>query len=368
MQLNFLFIAGDMGGNNFLFPVKEKIENYGHRVDYFYGIKLAEYLKRKSTINKRFKVINEKMLGGLFKNGDNSSYDIALISVSRDTTIEKRAIKLAREAEIPVITPIDTWSCFKDRFSDIKEGDLKNKYSYLPDHILVVDKNAKKFAIEDGVPEEKIIITGSPHLEGILKSKFNTVVPERKRLLRNEFGISVKKKVILFISEAFAQYRDENSFDYPGYNQYEVLGDVLKVAKSEIPNAFIILKLHPFEKQFEFKKSELLSTFEHLETLTMKVEDCIEMADIIIGMKSMALIEAVLAGKHVISYQPEAEKEDDFIGNRLDLTQGCYNKEELKKSICCPKIPVREKIAELFKFSEDATDKIVKLVKDIAYG
>jgi len=202
-RLNILFIIGDMGGFNFVSPIYAKLSQRGHHITVVLGQSLAGIFKNRKSARMDFQVLDARLFDSLFAfSKDSIPYDVAFISGSRTSNLERRAIEAARRRGIYVYEAADTWSGFRKRYSDIEDGQLCNDLRYLPDRVLVVDNRAREKAIEEGIPEGKIVITGNPHFEKIHK-KSNRRLRNEEHWMRRLFSVSPDYEVVLFASQPF---------------------------------------------------------------------------------------------------------------------------------------------------------------------
>ena len=73
-------------------------------------------------------------------------------------TLDKKAILFARKWKLKCFSIIEHWSWYRKRFESRNQLIIPNK-------IFVNDIIAKKAAISDGLPDEKLIVLGNPVLE-----------------------------------------------------------------------------------------------------------------------------------------------------------------------------------------------------------
>ena len=215
--------------------------------------------------------------------------------------LDKIALKKGIKKNILTISIIEHWSLYIERFT------LDNKL-ILPDYILVNDEIAKKESIKSGLPESKIIVVGNPFLEELSVRKLS---PKLKSDWHKEIGIK-DKPVITIISEIYRDDFPENSPNYQGFDEYEVLENLIKIAKES--GYAILIRQHPSEYKFKYLKylndDVRLDNFNDYDSTIMN-------SDFIIGMGSMFLIEASLFRNDIISYRPNQKQL--FIGNQLGV-------------------------------------------------
>jgi hypothetical protein len=221
--------------------------------------------------------------------------------------------KLANRLNIKTIGFIDHWTNYLERFS------FKNE-TIFPDEIWVINEIAKKEAIQAGIPERLITISGNPYYE-----KVKNFSPE---ISKKDFFLSHKldpiKKSILFISDDIKKSfpSNENGDCILGFDEYAVLSDILigftklkKDRQIDFGNYQLVIKLHPRATENKFKnvlnelKPEGLDTFclKQCEPLTLNYY-----SDYVLGMFSNMVTESMLMKKKLLRVEIGAKKEDIF--------------------------------------------------------
>ena len=222
--------------------------------------------------------------------------EFVLTSTSWQSDIEKRAISLSRKMDKYVITILDHWVNYKDRFK-------LNSDIVLPNEIWVTDNYALNIA--KGIFNDvKIKLIVNHHFSEIKK-----IIKEKSKLLKT--GIIHKSKCkCLFLGEnisehAFLETGNSNGF---GYDEIEALKYLLDNIE-KIPIKFEELKIrpHPSEKENKYSwalKNNLVSTISNSNDL---IDDLLE-SDVIFGCESIAMVIALIAKKKVISCIPNFVK------------------------------------------------------------
>ncbi len=90
------------------------------------------------------------------------SINFLVTGTSVPASIELEYIRQAKLKKIFSITFVDHWTELKSRFQ------LKGE-SIFPDKIVVIDKKAKKIAINEGIPESLITIMSNPYYQFLKK-------------------------------------------------------------------------------------------------------------------------------------------------------------------------------------------------------
>jgi len=243
---------------------------------------------------------------------------------------EKYLWKWGKENGIKTIGVLDQWQNYALRFSGPTPND---RLAYIPDYIFVMDELAKREMISEGIPEDKIIITGQPAFEEAMKM-YNL-------LLKDVSGIKERFKIknffiITFVSEALKKDFG-NTLGYEEITTLGFLGDVLDKLcnKHKGINIHLIVKLHPENKKEEF--GWIFSRWSSFSKSIIKKEltphETIMVSDVIVGMTSVMLIEAIVMDKPVVSLQLNSLKESQLAATKAGAIPFITNKNKGKEII-----------------------------------
>ena len=244
--------------------------------------------------------------------------DLIFIGTSiseKSLDIEKKILAWGKRNKVPTISFIEHWYYYKKRF----EG--KDGINY-PDYIIVNDDIAKRGAITEGLPSEKIYVLGNPYLESL--AYIDKKLSAKKDILK-KYNLPLNKKVICFISEDIKNTKN-SELDSIGYDEYEVLDTIVDNFLDD--SSFLIIKKHPAEKKEKYieYKSANIHIIENCE-----LDHLASMSDHSIGMHSMLLIELSFFRNDIISFRPNFKKE--FIGALLEVVVAVKNLSELRNAL-----------------------------------
>jgi hypothetical protein len=296
--MNALFAAGDIGGARALLPIIERClkEDIGIVITNSGQIS-------KEAPNHCLKVSPEALKSKAFLETflNNNKIGVFIFASSlKDGT----ALSLARQMKklrIPVIHVLDNWTSYRSRM------ETDGLPVFIPDHYAVMDDMAYKAAIEDGIDESTLMITGQPALAD-LSTEFAQWKARKDRSIFNHYGFDPNKKLITFISEPVEhdQGRTPKSPGYRGYTEKEVIRRFCAILQPFARDIQIAILPHPREEQGPL--AELWNT--HKGELFGKILNLprgrygVFMSDGVAGMGSVLMYEAWLLGKPVISIQP----------------------------------------------------------------
>jgi len=214
--------------------------------------------------------------------------DWLLCGTSWQSDLEWKAIQRAKKANKKVISFIDHWVNYRERF-------IRNNEECLPDEIWVGDHYAEKIA-KDNFLNVKIKLIENPYLLDI-----------KEQLLR--LGKSrVESNSFLYVCEpirehAYFQHGDER---YWGYTEEEALRYFLtNINEISKVKRLVVIRPHPSE---DFNKYDwVFDEFNHkgikIDNKKTLLGQILE-SDIVVGCESMAMVVAILAEKEVISSIP----------------------------------------------------------------
>lgn len=261
--------------------------------------------------------------------------------------IDKDAIILAREMGIPAISVIEHWSWYRERF--ILNGELR-----LPDFIALNDQYALEDATAAGLPPAILRIVGNPVLEQISSLR----VPDRA-LARTRHGFAADDRICLFVSEELRSDFPPGSNAWQGFDEFEVLSEMLRLA----PEFGLkpVIKMHPAEDPEKYRIMEAANGVAVLGALPK--EDIFALSDIMLGMGSMLLIEAALAGvKQVIAYRPG--ERHSFIGSRVGACITARSPSELSHFLASS--PVSSGSNDFSLAFRGSTDRFISFLRQIS--
>lgn len=235
---------------------------------------------------------------------------------------ERLLIVAARDLGIKSVVILDEWFNYYLRFQG-KDGEL----SCLPDIICCQDEQARREAAAEGIPLDRLFVTGSPSLSILTfkADKFLTEPPALPEFIKNKV-----KPVITFLHET-------HSVDYGskpgesgllgksiGYTEHTVRQDIFDTLRKIGKSCTVIEKLHP-----GYSGNELTPLCDAIvEWTTVPKVDLLPLlwySDLVIGMRSMALLEAVILRCRSISYQPNLTGPQTCTAVRLNLTKSIYD-------------------------------------------
>lgn len=266
---------------------------------------LSAMIRRLDPTNVRYVLdgpairVFERNLGQLFLQDLTEdlvkSCDLVLTGTSLVPDLERRAIEQSLQLGIKVCSVVDHWVNYRQRFTPVGGG---SKDAVFPDEIWVCDDAAVTVALREGIPEEHLYKIDNYYFANLRDKSWPT---DPGRFLYICEPVFDDVKLLTGNGNAW------------GYNEFELVTDFLQ-SLERMDGLFkkAVLRLHPNEPQDKY--DQLLKKYRGsipLEVSSAEVrsieEEC-SLADVIVGVESMALAIGLYFGKTVYSCLPAQAK------------------------------------------------------------
>lgn len=301
--LRFLFAAGDVGGARAILPVARLAHSQGHHIQALaHGVLHTEGDPAWNWID--------------FDTALKTQTDLVIYATSVTDPLAFQCAWAAKSRGTPVLHVLDNWSLYGARLHGFDSNG--SAVSLIPDAYGVMDDLAQEGAIADGVPPDRIHITGHPDL-----AKLDAEV--------TRFGTpSGNQPSILFISEP--AYQDSGAADASnsrGYDERTVSDAFVTGIASHLKSTGAHLRIapHPREDRSAVtgRWADLMAA--HMPGVTWDivpvdgVRAALHGASHVVGMTSLLLYEAWLLGRPTLSVQPNlAWPQMAIIGQRQGVS------------------------------------------------
>lgn len=229
--------------------------------------------------------------------------DLVLLGTSEPNAntvyrIESNFTNAAKRRKIPTLTILDHWCGYRARFS----LSTANKLDAVPDFICVMDQRAKDEMVKEGFSSEKIVITGNPNWDRLREIKEELSKVDR-RALRKFFGLDSKTKLLLFLSQPLSQHGCSGN----ALSELSILDELIEQLKSNtnLKDLVLWVKPHPRDSlsTLEQAAAKLSQKVKILDSQT-NLYNLGFIADRVVGVFTMVLVEYALLGIPAVSYQP----------------------------------------------------------------
>jgi hypothetical protein len=227
-----------------------------------------------------------------------------ICGTTRFASPDRYLVQAARKAGIRSVVVLDEWFNYRLRFADPGTGE----FIYLPEAVAVQDLKARDEAAAEGVPGHICHITGSPALAALAGQarRFAAAPPEPPEILKE----AANRPVITFLSETHAADYGIGP-DAPGrlgpflgYTEVTVRQAILAVLARRPDPVILVEKLHPAAAADQGAGVGVPAAVDFRSTRQTDLWSLLWHSQVIIGMRSMALLEANLLGCEAVSFQP----------------------------------------------------------------
>lgn len=270
--------------------------------------------------------------------GDLPSYDLLLVGTSAEDRSEIILLEMARQFSVPSLAVLDYWANYKARFMlDLQDVDSV----VLPDVITALDQHCAVEMVEEGLPKERIVISGQPYFGWLCRHdvRSGSVLESAKR--------------VLFASQ-------------PHPAASEVLETLINVLAENRNFQELLVRFHP--RQTDIADSvallEASGLCYHIDS-SPDVLTTLKSCDRVIGLSSVILIESALMGVPACSFLPRPW-ENTLKTNGYGLTIPVTTGEELNAFLTGA--PEKWKREEFCRMQQDSEKKIVDLCRTLCSG
>lgn len=334
MAKKVLLFSHDPGGANTIIPLYHSLQRKGYQVRLFgKGPALKKYSEFGLTGLDIMDFVEKTAVFDIASFIKKEKVDFIITGTSAEDLTEKFLWKAAENLNLPSFAVLDSWMGYKKRFHN------------LPTKILVMDRWARKEMAAAGIDRSKIVITGQPYFELLEQKKRNFV---KNKNIKDNLGILKTNFVITFASEPDCQDQGDDHLGYTAKTIFIALCRVLeKIASLTNKNIVLILKLHPKEKARRFdpisNRIKERGKIKILVNQELHPWDLILASDLVCGMSSMFLIEAIFLKRPALSIQIGLKKQSDFILSRRKIMPSILDEKtlfnKLKEIIVKNKLP-----------------------------
>ncbi len=225
---------------------------------------------------------------------DETGPGLVILGTSLKAWTERNFCRAADSKGIPAVSFVDFWSNHGRRFSTPGTMDL----AYLPSRVAVLDETSATACAADGIPRERLLITGNPYWDHLCSLKQGQRERIRKAV-RTALGLEAEDLAVLIISSNLRNL--EFDLGYTDRDLFEAIFPMLDWQAGPGRVCFLI-KPHPEEP-----RAELMDLVKGrglvLEPEAAPLETVLA-SDLVIGSVSSLVFETALLGRPVISLQP----------------------------------------------------------------
>ncbi len=288
------FVFSDPGGAK---PVLALVEILGSKLSAYKIISDREYNfydQFTVKVSKAQKTPSEELEG--------FSPDFVFTGTSYTSKIELEYLNAAKKLSIPTFAFVDHWTFIRGRFNHFGA-------EIFPDTVLVVDDEARKIAIEEGIEDRKLAILGNPYHTFL--ENWTPIL--QKEVFLNMLGLSPSdKKIVVFAPDPLSNIKGAEIY---GFDEISATTELSEVIEATAKSCHFVVNPHPNQNIMTLKQA--LNGKAILAPSGIDVNTLIYYADVVIGFFSSFLIEASILKKPVLRYFPLIIDNDPFAGKGI---------------------------------------------------
>ena len=365
MSADVLLLAEDPGAAAYLEGVPEALERAGHSARLLAaGHAAAAFAREKRS----FEPIAD-LAGALAVLRTETPKAIA-VGTSEDTRgIGLGLIDEARGRAIASIGLVDGPANAAYRF----RGESDDPLRHAPACIAVPDEATREDYVALGVAASRVRACGHPRRDALYAARDAGPVLGRARALRERWLGGRERGVLLFAAELSTGLNDRAYRKTPEYalsgnggsdgRTEIVLEELLLAAHGLDPRPRMVLRLHPKTPRSLY--AAYLDAFDCVSEAE-PVAEAILAADLVVGLTSVILDEALVLGRSAVSIVPRASESAWLVGARLGLIPVLAERADiapgLRRGLGGGDRPSRERVETLLP--RGAADRVARLICD----
>jgi hypothetical protein len=301
----------DAGGARALAPVVRAMLMHGERPSLILGRVAADTLRASGVpLGPADEVASDADVTSSIERLVPNARILVTSSTAWGLRVEARAVAHAKCCGCPTVTLVDFWSNYEHRLSYPSQSG----WSVLPDRLAVIDDIMRDQLLRGGVSAKCLVVTGSPAFDNLL-SESAPPLPA----IKNE-------RVVAFLSQPItALYGVEGDPTYLGYTEHSILRSVATVVSRS--GLQLLVRAHPREDAVALK--QFVRTLPGARIDTRPLRAIVEGSIAVVGMTTMALVEAALMGRLSLSVQIGRRGDDALPTNACGLTLPIADENEL---------------------------------------
>ena len=242
---------------------------------------------------------------------------------------DARLWRWARQRGIPQLAFFDSWVNYWQRFT----APGGPRFGLLPQQVAVTDEACARRLVEEGCPQEALVITGNPALDCWSELDWAAGRRLHGRLLRPG-----ELLLALFAVEPLAAFYSADPADpaYLGYTEHDALGwaitGLAQLARRCRTGAAMLVLPHPRQQDAEVQAmADAARPADRVRVVVHRRDrrELVTAADLVLGMTSSLLYEATLAGRPVVSLQPNRKQGNDLTDLHQAIAEAAQQREVL---------------------------------------
>jgi hypothetical protein len=365
-EVDIIIFVEDPGAANFIVGLPAAVAERGFRAQVWATGKATTQL---AAMEEPFEVFPEDRQSAKFLDDQKAKVLLVGTSENRDTAAF-RLIEAARERSVVSVGVVDGPSNAHHRF----RGSTENPISHAPDLVVVADEAVRADFVALGMTQDRVIVGGHPRYGAAFAQGKLLASMDRLALRQRHFpDLEPGAKVVVFLSELSDGvnpdlYRRDNNYTLAGRGDVSgrteiVFEEVLDALAKIQPQVRLIVRLHPKNTSADFDRwAREIDRFSD-QDLTADVLEMLFAADLVVGLTTILITEAALAGCHTLSVIPRPEEAAWLPSIGFGLTPCASNREDLNdalESALCGDVAVAQ--PELDSISSGALERLADMV------
>lgn len=344
-------VAHDAGGARAVLPVALELQKHGWElVPFLAGPAVRVFGETLASGTVSDSMAQEEVVAML-----QQQRAVALLSASGlYNTIEHTVRLAARQLKLPIVAVQDAWFSHTERY---RRGGVES----FPDLICAMDELSMADLESAGFSRPRLALTGHPGLERTVQ-RCRDVTPLQVHKQRQEFGLADDLLVLTFFSDPHYTGANGEFYSGPGAIMCPdgrglygyTVRDILPALLAELERALaaanttaaVVVRPHPSECDAVLRELIARHPAQRIRVQVEtrgSTENWIPISDALLGMMTIALLEAALAGKPAASIQlglRESGQDDPCMANTLGYTEGVFDAAGLRA--LCEKLVQRD--------------------------
>jgi hypothetical protein len=307
-----VLVAREAGSANALIPVIDELRGEGLGICAI-GLEQAAKMFREAAIEHVAVAGMASALAVLERLSPRPNFVLSGTSLKADDDALLWA--WAQRRHLPLLAFVDHWINPWVRFSSLATA-AAPRYGLLPEKVAVINSEVKQEMVVGGCDAARILVTGHPQLQRLARQP-----PPPNPILRATL-LNGGQRLIVFFSEPYSHFQPRWRLNGgPAYNELTVLSmllDALRMFAAQHGLACrLAVKPHPREDSHELSRLLRASADDLLQgrIIEMQRHDLAMAADLVVGMRSMALLEAQVIGCRTLSVQADSPERMMPIGD-----------------------------------------------------
>ena len=249
---------------------------------------------------------------------DSQRPDIVLVATSMLPGVDAALLRTARGLGVPTACVLDSWVNYRERFTVPDEKTMP--LGSTPDLITVMDDFTVREMVELGFPADILRVVGQPAFDAWVEQTSSPAWRQMAGEARRELGVSDEERLVVFFSQALdVDYGPPGSPRYRGYNQWMAFDALKRAVPGLDMSVRLVVKPHPREPVGAYEQPEGGARGAYRVVPSTGVGLLTAGADVVISMTSITLVQAMLAGKPIISLQPGLQVDDANVLGRMGI-------------------------------------------------